>query len=183
MEIAWSKSDIVLSQRKYALELLDDAGLLGCKPASIPMMSNFKPEISVDTLLPDPTSYRRLIGRLIYLTNTRPDLCFSVHKLSQYLDSPHQSHYYAALHILRYVKDCPVKGLFFSSTNDLKLTAFSDSDWVACLNTRISITGYCVFLGLSLISWKSKKQPIVSRNSSEVEDRALTNTACEVQWL
>ena len=65
MEIAWSKSDIVLSQRKYALELLDDAGLLGCKPASVPMMSNFKPEISVDTLLPDPTSYRRLIGRLI----------------------------------------------------------------------------------------------------------------------
>jgi len=173
----------VLSQRKYALELLDDAGLLACKPALVPMMSNFKPEISVDTLLPDPTSYRRLIGRLIYLTNTRPDLCFSVHKLNQYLASPHQSHSDAALHILRYVKGCPGKGLFFSSTNDLKLTAFSDSDWAACLDTRKSITGYCVFLGPSLISWKFKKQPTISRSSSEVEYRALTNIACEVQWL
>ncbi|KHN02742.1 Copia protein, partial [Glycine soja] len=68
----------------------------------------------------------------------------SIAMFSQYLDSPHQSHYYAALHILRYIKGCPGKGLFFSSTNGLKLTAFSDSDWAACPDTRKSITGYCI---------------------------------------
>ena len=80
-----------------------------------------------------------------------------------------------------------VQGKVFSSLPLMILSSrpsvISDLDWAACLDTRKSITGYCVFLGPSLISWKSKKQPIVSRNSSEVEDRALTNTACEVQWL
>ncbi|CAJ2665883.1 unnamed protein product [Trifolium pratense] len=138
---------------------------------------------SSDSLLPDPTSFRRLLGKLIYLTNIRPDLCFAVHKLSQYITAPHQCHYDAALHILKYVKGCPGKSIFFSSTSNIKLTAFSDSDWAACPETRKSVTGFCIFLGSSLISWKSKKQATISRSSSEAEYRALTDAACEIQWL
>lgn len=106
LEVARSKSGIVLSQRKYAMDLLDDSSLLGCKPATVPMIPNSKFETSVTSLLPDPTCYRRLIGRLIYLSNTRPDPRFVVHKLSHYLASLHQSHYDISFDIFRYIKGC-----------------------------------------------------------------------------
>lgn len=99
------------------------------------------------------------------------------------MQSPTQPHYDAALRILRYVKGCPAQGLFFPSDSVLQLRAFSNSDWATCPTTRHSITGYYVFLGSSLISWKSTKQNTVSRSSSEAEYHALASTTCEIQWL
>jgi len=124
-----------------------------------------------------------LIGRLIYLTNTRPDITFATQQLSQFPASPTEKHFVAATRILRYLKKCPGQGLFFPRQSSLFLSGFSDADWAGCLNSRRSISRQCFFLGKSLISWRTKKQLTVSRSSSEAEYRALGAAACELQWL
>lgn len=181
--MARSKEGLTLYQRKYTLDLLEDAGVLGSKPCSTPMEHTLRLQKDSGTPLADVTSYRRLVGRLLYLTHTRPDICFAVSQLSQFLHSPTSAHFDAAIRVLKYLKSSPATGLFFSANNDLKLKGFSDSDWGTCLDTRRSITGFCFFLGSSLISWKSKKQATVSKSSSEAEYRALAQATCEAQWL
>ncbi|KAE9600091.1 putative RNA-directed DNA polymerase [Lupinus albus] len=147
------------------------------------MEYNSKIHSNLGTPLVDPTSYRRLRGKLLYLTHTTPDMCFVVGCLSQFLSSPTSAHYQVATRILRYLNNSPGQGLFFSSTNTTIIKGYSDSDWAACLDTRRSVTGWCFFLGNALISWKSKRQQIVSKSSSEAEYRALVMAACEAQWL
>ncbi|XP_052724064.1 uncharacterized mitochondrial protein AtMg00810-like [Vigna angularis] len=183
LEVARSRKGIHLCQRKYALDILEETRMLGCKPSSTPFLSDTSTLYKLDSYLDDPSPYRRLIGKLLYLTNTRPDLCFTVNLLSQFVQSPTDYHYRAIQHILRYIKSKPSKGLFFPADSPMQLKAFSDSDWATCPNTRRSTIGFCIFLGSSLISWKSKKQRTVSRSSTEAEYRALAATVCEIQWL
>jgi len=134
-------------------------------------------------LLDDPLSYRRLVGRLIYLTTTRPDIVFATQQLSQFMANPTKSHLGAAIRVLKYLKGCPTKGLYFKRNSPIHLIGFSDADWATCVFTRRSVTGYCFFIGNSLISWKTKKQNTVSRSSSEAKYRALATSTYELQWL
>ncbi|KAL0397801.1 UNVERIFIED_CONTAM: Retrovirus-related Pol polyprotein from transposon RE1 [Sesamum calycinum] len=127
--------------------------------------------------------YRRLVGRLLYLGFSRPDISFAVQQLSQFLQHPREPHWDAALHLVRYLKGSSTLGLFFGTDSPLTLSAFSDSDWASCLDTRRSVTGYCVFLGGSLVSWKTKKQATVSRFSAEAEYRSMASTVCELLWI
>ncbi|XP_019179838.1 PREDICTED: uncharacterized protein LOC109175035 [Ipomoea nil] len=135
------------------------------------------------TDLEDNSQYRKVVGKLLYLTITRPDICFAVQQLSQFLDSPATLHLQAAHRVLRYIKNSPGQGLFFPANSQLKVRGFADSDWATCPDTRKSVTSFYVFLGDALISWKSKKQNTISRSPSEAEYRALALATCEMQWL
>ena len=154
LEVAKSSKSIVLTQRKYALSLLEDTGFLGCKPSSLPMDPNLKLNMLSGDLLPDPSMYRHLLGRLMYLTISRPDITFVVNKLSQYIQHPRTPHLDVVHHLLQYIKGTPGQGLHFPASNSFNLSAYADADWGGCLDTRRSTSGSCVFLGDALISWK-----------------------------
>ena len=183
IEFSRSKVGIYMSQRKYALDILQDTGLTGARPDKFPMEQYLKLTPDDGELLKDLVKYRRLVGRLIYLTVTRPDITFSVRTLSQYIQDPRKPHWDAAIRVLKYIKGSPGQGLLLPSENNLTLTAYCDSDWGGCQTTRRSVSGYCIFLGSSIISWKSKKQTNVSRSSAEAEYRAMANTCLEIVWL
>ncbi|XP_031096867.1 uncharacterized protein LOC116001110 [Ipomoea triloba] len=183
IEAHLDSSGLNLCQRKYTLDILSDSGFLDCKPVSTPMVPGHHLDKDNGTPLSDAGSYKRLVGRLLYLTATRPEITYVVQQLSQFVDAPTNEHFTAAHRILRYINKAPGQGIFYPKGDHLQLKVFSDSDWATCSTTRKSITGFCVFLGSALISWRSKKQATVSRSSSEAEYRALAATVCEVQWL
>nr|XP_043625457.1 uncharacterized mitochondrial protein AtMg00810-like [Erigeron canadensis] len=187
IEILRTDTNICLSQRKYVLELLSEYGLLACKPFKTPYESKLvisnKPIDKNDKKIENVTQYQKLLGKLIYLTHTRPDISYSVHCLSQYMHSPFESHLKIAFRVLRYLKDSPGKGILISKSSNMDLKGYSDSDWAKCKATRRSVTGFAVYMGDSLVSWKSKKQSVVSRSSAEAEYRALASLTCEVMWF
>uniref|UniRef100_A0A2N9EVF5 Reverse transcriptase Ty1/copia-type domain-containing protein n=1 Tax=Fagus sylvatica TaxID=28930 RepID=A0A2N9EVF5_FAGSY len=137
IKVARSQKGIFLNQRKYALDILNDSGQLGTRTASFPMEQNLKLTNQDGALLFDPSAYRRLVGRLIYLTITRPDIVFAVNILN----------------------------------------------WASYPTTRRSTTGYFIQLGMSPISWRTKKQTTVAHSSAEAEYRAMAVTTCELTWL
>ena len=184
LEIARSEKGILICQRKYTLELLEETGLLACKPSSIPMNPSFKlVQDNDEPLLDDPQLYRRLVGRMMYLTITRPDITYAVNRLCQFTSAPKAYHLQAVYKVLHYLKGTIGLGLMYAADSDLVLKMFTDADWGSCKDTRRSATGYCMFLGKSLISWKSKKQPTVSCSSAESEYRAMGFGVKETIWL
>lgn len=187
IEIINIPDGVCLSQRKYTLELLHEYGLLGCKPVVTPLeLSTVVCKKGVDendSLITNFTGYQQLIGKLIYLTNTRPDISFAIQTLSQFMHAPRESHLKYAIRVLKYLKTNPGRGISIKRSESLQLNAFVDADWGKCLDTRRSVTGFAIFLGESLVSWKSKKQATVSRSSTEAEYRALATVTCEILWI
>nr|GEW11527.1 hypothetical protein [Tanacetum cinerariifolium] len=160
---------------------------LACRAVLTPLPENIilaHKETKKDKFLVNVTSYQRLVGKLIYLTLTRPDISYVVHCLSQYMHAPLKSHFDIALRLLKYLKLAPGFGVQFvkrRSVFDIK--SFLDSDWAKCLVTRRSVFGYCVFVNGCLVSWKSKKQVTLSKSSAEAEYRSMAAATCEIMWI
>ncbi len=183
MEFARSKEGLVVSQRKYVLDLLEETGLLGCKPAETPMESNLKLQPKSSGKHVDKERYQRLVGKLIYLSHTRPDIAFAVSVVSQLMHSPGAEHFDAVNRILRYLKGTPGRGLLFRKNDNFQVEVYTDADWAGSVTDRRSTSGYCTFVGGNLVTWRSKKQSVVARSSAEAEFRAVALGICEILWI
>lgn len=185
IEVSSCGDGLLLTQTKYAQELIQKAGLQDCKPMPTPLSISDKLVAGQGELLDSATAtrYRSLVGGLQYLTLTRPDLAFAVNKVCQYLHAPTSAHYTAVKRILRYVSGSLGYGLKLVRSCSNIISAFSDADWAGCSDDRRSTGGFAVFLGSNLISWSARKQATVSRSSTEAEYKALANATAEVIWI
>ncbi|CAH9137975.1 unnamed protein product [Cuscuta epithymum] len=167
-------SGLFLSQQKYISDLLHRFHLHTLKSVRSPLPSRTKLSLTDGELLADATEYRSMVGALQYLTLTRPDITFAVHLVSQFMHVPRTSHMLAVKRIFRYLQGTSSHGLLLqSSRGSAEIIAYSDADWAGCPDTSRSTSGYAIFLGPNLISWRSKKQPTVARSSTEAEYRAI----------
>jgi histone deacetylase 1/2 len=182
IEVKKEKDGILLSQEKYALDILKKAGMSCCKPSPTPLSSSEKLTKHEEELLgpEDGTRYRSIVGALQYLTLTRPDLSFSVNKVCQYLHSPTCVHWSAVKRILRYIRFSSDIGIRICRSNSRLVSAFSDADWAGSVDDRRSTGGFAVFFGPNLISWSARKQPTVSRSSTEAEYKSMENATAEI---
>ncbi|XP_019084189.1 PREDICTED: uncharacterized protein LOC109125882 [Camelina sativa] len=174
---------LFLSQQKYAEDLLKVAGMFDCAPMPTPLPEQLNQVPHQKQLFSNPTYFRSLAGKLQYLTLTRPDIQFAVNFVCQKMHEPKMSDFHLLKRILRYVKGTTAMGISFNKNTDFTLRAYSDNSHANCKDTRRSIAGFCTFLGNNIISWSSKRQPTVSKSSTEAEYRALSDTTSEPVWI
>ncbi|GKD65512.1 uncharacterized mitochondrial protein-like protein [Tanacetum coccineum] len=169
------QKDILLSPSMYIGDLLDRSRITDKMVEDIPIDDKEKYTLIDGDPLPDPNLYRTIVGSLVYLTVTRPNISYAVHIVSQFVSAPTTVHWAAG--------GTKFQTLLFPSTSSLDLHAYFDSDWAGDVVSRKSTTGFCIFLGDSLILWKSKKQNVLSRSSTEAEYCAMVVTTSEIVWL
>ena len=143
---------ISLSQKKYTLDILQDTSYLGSKPVATPMEPNLKLMPNEVDFVDDSYTYRRLMGKLIYLTITRFNISYAVSIVSQFMTNPRVPHMNAIIRILKYLKNAPNHGLFYRSFGHLCIKGCTDADWAGSPSDRKSTTGYCTFICDNLVT-------------------------------
>jgi hypothetical protein len=157
--------------------------MLECKSMNTPMETKLKLLVDTSSELVDATLYRLIIGSLMYLTNTRPDICFAMNTLSQYLVEPIRVHLVVANHVMRYLKGMLDYGLYYAGDHGFKLYGYTDSDWDGSVSDRKSTSRCCFSMGSAMASWQSKKQSNIALNTTELEYIATCSASCESIWL
>jgi hypothetical protein len=183
VEVIPTTAGLFLSQHKYIRDMLENQHMAGAKEISTPLSTTQSLHLLDGTASVDSTEYRRIIGRLQYLSLTRPDICFAVNKLSQFMHKPTVTHWAATKRLLRYLKQTIFHGIHIRKAAAPCLITYSDADWAGNIDDRTSTSTYITFLGCNPISWRSTKQRAVARSSTEAEYRALANGASETLWL
>ncbi|PNX94499.1 retrovirus-related Pol polyprotein from transposon TNT 1-94, partial [Trifolium pratense] len=177
---------LLLNQSKYIRDLLSRTNMDNCKPIGSPMVSTCRLSKFGTDAMTDPSLYRSTVGALQYATLTRPDIAFSVNKVCQFMAHPLETHWKAVKRILRYLKGTSSHGLLLHpspTSPPFSLRAYSDADWATDQDDRRSTSGSCIYFGSNLISWGSKKQPLVARSSTEAEYRSMANTTADLLWI
>jgi hypothetical protein len=168
----WQKpGEIFLSQSKYAVDVLRRFGMMDCKSMSTPMISNLKKlhDQATGSDPEDPTVYRQIIGSLMYLVHTRPDICYAVNALSQFMCEPKHIHMVVVQHVLIYVRGTIANGLRYTSSGGVMLHGFTDLDRMGSTVDRKSTSRYCFSLGSVMISWSSRKQGSIAQSTAEAK--------------
>ncbi|XP_058763552.1 uncharacterized protein LOC131636999 [Vicia villosa] len=183
LEVRQEETGIFVSQEKYAKDILKRFKMEGCNPISTPMepganLSKFDGGERVEA-----NKFRSLVGSLRYLTCTRPDLSLSVGILSRFMEEPVHSHWKALKRTLRYIQGTVSLGMFYSKSEDYKLTGYSDSDCCGDIDDRKSTSGYVFFMGNTAFTWLSRKQPIVTLSTCKAEYVAVSWCVCHAIWL
>jgi len=183
IEVLQKADGIFITQRKYAQEILERFNMAQCNSVHNPVVPGFKLTKDEEGVAADSTVYKQIVGSLMYLTATRPDLMFSVSLISRYMERPTDSHFQAAKRILRYIKGTIVFGIFYKKGGKAELVGYSDSDYAGDQNDRKSTSGYAFLMTSGAVSWSSKKQPVVTLSTTEAEFVAAASSACQVVWL
>eukprot|EP00253_Pinus_taeda_P025913 PITA_25913 len=174
MEVWQKDGELFLSQGKYANEILRRFHMEKCKPMQTPLAGNWRKEDATSGEVVEATVYRRLVGSLMYLVNTRPDLCYAVNQLSQVMVQLTKLFWKAAKHVFRYLRGTSQYGLWYRWSKGVKLQGFKDTAWVGSPSDRKSTLGEIFNLGSAIVSWYSRKQRSVALNSVEVEYMAAS---------
>jgi hypothetical protein len=183
LEVWQSPERIFLKQGKYVVEILKRFDMLECKSMNTPMEAKLKLLVDTSSELIDAMLYRQIIGSLMYLTNTKLDICFAVNTLSQYLVEPRHVHLVAAKHVMRYLKGTLDCGLNYDGDHDFILSGYTDSNWAGSVSNRKSTSGCCFSLGSAMISWQRRKQSSITLSTVEAEYIVVVSTSCEAIWL
>jgi hypothetical protein len=157
--------------------------MLECKSMNTPTETKLKLLVDTSSKLVDATLYRHIIGSLMYLTNTRPYICFVVNTLSRYLVEPRRVHIVAAKHVMRYLKGTLDFGLYYNGDQDFKLIGYTNSDWAGSVYDRKSTLGCCFSLGPSMTSQQSRKQSSIALSTAEAKYIVACFASCEAIWL
>ncbi|XP_038715063.1 secreted RxLR effector protein 161-like [Tripterygium wilfordii] len=182
-QVKQSQEGIFISQTKYASNLVKKFNVALSKPAQTPVSRSTK--LSKDTIgkSVDQTLYRSIIGSLLYLTASRPDIAFSVCVCARYQADPKESHLSAVKRILKYINDTLDFRIFYSKDTNASLAGYSDVDWAGYSDDKKSTSGGCFYLGTNLVAWHSKRHNDISLSTTEAEYIAAGSCCTQLLWM
>ncbi|GJT66859.1 retrovirus-related pol polyprotein from transposon TNT 1-94 [Tanacetum coccineum] len=183
LQVSQNPRGIFINQSKYAQEILKKFGFDTCTPIDTPMAE--RPDLDEDKggKLIDPTRFRGMVGSLMYLSASRPDIVFAVCMCARYQAKPTEMHLTAIKRIFRYLKGTIHMGLWYPKDSGFELKAFADANYAGCHDTRRSTSGSAQFLGHRLVSWSSKKQKSTAISTTEAEYIALSGCCAQILWM
>ncbi|KAM1556843.1 hypothetical protein PS2_040150 [Malus domestica] len=183
IEVIQGSEGIFISQRKYAQEILERFNMDQCNPVLNPIVPGLKLTKDEGGIEVDGTVYKQMVGSLMYLTATRPDLMFVVSLISRYMERPTEVHMQAVKRVLRYIKGTTDLGILYKEGGTEEVIGYTDSDYAGDQDDRKSTSGYVFIISSGAVSWSSKKQPVVTLSTTEAEFIAAASGACQVIWL
>eukprot|EP00253_Pinus_taeda_P015362 PITA_15362 len=183
IEVVQNEKGIFISQARYVDQVLSRFNMEECKAAITPTVMGLKLSREDSSKDFDPSLYKSIVGSLMYLTETRPDIMYAVSLISRFMERPKEAHWQAAKRILRYVKGTKMFGILYNVSEHSDLVGYTDSDWAGSVDDRKSTSGYVFHMGSGAISLASKKQSIVALSTTEAEYVAATAAACQAVWI
>jgi len=183
LQVRQLKEGIFINQEKYTKDLLRKYNIEGKSSVKVPMGTSLRIDVDSEGREVDQTTYRGIIGSLLYLTASRPDISFAVGVCARFQASPKESHLNASKKILRYLKGTQSVGLWYPRGGSFELMGYSDADFAGCKIDRKSTSGTCQFLGGRLVSWFSKKQHSIATSTAEAEYVAAGSCCAQILWM